>query len=281
LTFTKTLVKYFQKSCEEEFPIAAQHIHKSRDWFMNRAEKKQEIIVDEAQDLEAEYYTSLKKYAPVISYGSDDSQHLYNEQFSSEEDLKKIFPENKHFQLRENFRNTRRILNFAFHAFPEANIKYKVVESCKEEGVMPRFFYRTDTYLRNKDLIELLQSLLANSGTMNIAILTPLGVSKPEWYEYTSTYYSNLLSGKFELSHYHHKMEGDCPEIKNIHITPFKSAKGLEFDTVIVPCFEALEEEFDVVSRNDFYVGVTRAKSNLFLFSKLDMHDIHHVVENA
>ena len=58
-----------------------------------------------------------------------------------------------------------------------------------------------------------------------------------------------------------------------MHICSFKSAKGLEFDTVIIPKFEFI----DVASNNqlkEYYVAMTRAKINLILLTKLDANDI-------
>jgi hypothetical protein len=67
--------------------------------------------------------------------------------------------------------------------------------------------------------------------------------------------------------------EGDSPDgmagIENLHVTTFKSAKGLEFDTVIIPDFDKYPRicgNYNI-DWNDFYIGVTRAKMNLYLLS--------------
>jgi superfamily I DNA/RNA helicase len=49
-------------------------------------------------------------------------------------------------------------------------------------------------------------------------------------------------------------------EIKNIHVTTFKSAKGLEFDVVILPEFHLINNKFHIVDWRDWYVGITRTK---------------------
>ena len=71
--------------------------------------------------------------------------------------------------------------------------------------------------------------------------------------------------------------------MNNIHITPFKSAKGLEFDAVIIPCFDALLniDYFRRIDWKDFFVGVTRAKSRLFLFSNNDIPQYRDYVERV
>jgi len=53
-------------------------------------------------------------------------------------------------------------------------------------------------------------------------------------------------------------------DLKNILVTTFKSAKGMEFDTVIVLEFQLLNENL----KQQFFVGCTRARANLFLFCK-------------
>ena len=64
--------------------------------------------------------------------------------------------------------------------------------------------------------------------------------------------------------------------IENVHLTTFKSSKGLEFDVVIIPEFNSYirlinNQKYNVTSK-DFYVALTRAKRNLFLISDNDMN---------
>lgn len=68
---------------------------------------------------------------------------------------------------------------------------------------------------------------------------------------------------------------------KNIHITTFKSAKGLEFDTVIIPNFHRINEILGRFNTEwqDFYVAVTRAKSNLYLISNYNMPQLSTVAD--
>lgn len=65
-----------------------------------------------------------------------------------------------------------------------------------------------------------------------------------------------------------------CEIIKNLHVTTYKSAKGMEFDVVILPDFHDYNRKFNVVDWRDFYVGVTRTRSNLFLLSNCDLPHI-------
>ena len=65
--------------------------------------------------------------------------------------------------------------------------------------------------------------------------------------------------------------------IENIHVTTYKSSKGLEFDTVIIPDFDSYKwyiNNTDNTSENDYYVALTRAKTNLFLITKKSLRGI-------
>ena len=62
--------------------------------------------------------------------------------------------------------------------------------------------------------------------------------------------------------------------LENVHITTFKSAKGVEFDTVIIPNFDSYKwfmANTNNIGMNDYYVALTRAKINLFLINKFDL----------
>jgi superfamily I DNA/RNA helicase len=75
-----------------------------------------------------------------------------------------------------------------------------------------------------------------------------------------------------------------CGDIKNVHITTFKSAKGLEFDTVIIPNFHKYQEVDNLpeclhLKWQDYYVAITRARSNLYLISNYDMPQLNSVTD--
>lgn len=113
--------------------------------------------------------------------------------------------------------------------------------------------------------------------TENIAILLP-------WKRSVQNYVSALENKVDDFSHYYEDRQAfpdGCPQLKNVHITTFKSAKGLEFDTVIIPDFNNMASIVGSynVDWQDFYVGCTRARSNLFLLSNSNLPSLNEVVD--
>ena len=65
----------------------------------------------------------------------------------------------------------------------------------------------------------------------NIAILVP-------FQNWVDVFHKIIKDQGFTDCSFYKSDLDDISDIKNIHITTFKSAKGLEFDTVIIPNFQ-------------------------------------------
>ena len=130
--------------------------------------------------------------------------------------------------------------------------------------------------LYNDAIKQIIETFRAD--THNIAILVP--------FKKTVEQYHKILSD-FDIAHsmfYEDKntFRNGCPPIDNVHITTYKSAKGLEFDTVLVPDFGSMEylcSSYEILNWKDFYVAVTRARTNLYLFSDYPISSLSDVVE--
>uniref|UniRef100_UPI003217383D 3'-5' exonuclease n=1 Tax=uncultured Draconibacterium sp. TaxID=1573823 RepID=UPI003217383D len=302
LTFTTSLAYYLKTisskaissnpNDEHEVSIYEKYCDSTQNWYYKHAIKRAEIIVDEAQDMPLDFYKNrLNKYASRISYGADDKQILKSraknedgtfnlDVCSPEKELQKLF-RNRVYTLDENFRNTKRILEFANRVFKNAFVPKEEINSCRELGEIPSLLItQGDTQKQNDTIKDIIRQF--HTDDHNIGILAPL--ANVPWRDgeiLTAKYYYNLLKDEFDCSFYdfgEHDGHG-LTKMKNIHITPFKSAKGLEFDTVIIPCFDYYSFNFRVISWRDFFVGVTRAKSNLYLFSEKDIAQINSVVD--
>ena len=281
LTYTTTLKEYFYACCKGQNEKAANAVKtslrgkpNSKDW--------NEIIVDEAQDLPNSYYYDIKNLSKV-SYGADDTQILYNDQCSTERELQNIFMDNIECVLDRNFRNTQRIMIFVKQAFHDAYIPQSIIDSLANNvGVLPVLLitneskYEKTNDKQNNSIINIINQL--SSDTHNIAILVP-------WDRDVEVFKEVLKDKGIDYSSYsskNYEQTGGCGHIKNIHITTFKSAKGLEFDTVIIPKFNRYNEIFDSkfhLTWHDFYVGCTRARSNLYLIGDCDIPELNNVTD--
>lgn len=283
LTYTTTLARYLSECCRLQNRSAADNVRSAYSGCPKDYEKFSEVIVDEAQDLDSEYYDRINRFK--VSYGADDAQILYPEHCSSKSDLQERYPNNVDYVLDKNFRSTYAIMNFARVAFPDAYIPMSTLNALHnnpgEKPILittdgnPRFDSSAEAK-RNNSIREIIDAF--RSDTHNIAILVP--------FKNTVREYDVILdSMDIEHSHYYEDKSvfpDGCPAIDNVHVTTYKSAKGLEFDTVIIPDFGNMNylcDNIPTVEWNDFYVAVTRARSNLYLFSNYDMPALSSVVD--
>ena len=255
LTYTKSLEAYLKSSAASENRSAGMNVARTYDWTTNNYSKiYSEIIIDEAQDVEFGTYQFIKTLTGSVSYSADDNQMLYPSKGAKEQDLQSLFSSNSSYELFENFRNTIEIVKFVKSMFP-----LRLISNGKESGQTPLVICtNANQDTQCKVVLDLIKNF--NSSTHNIAILVPLQSHVNYWYSELKK--NGIGCSKFVSS------DGDFGTIENIHITTFKSSKGLEFDTVILPEFNRYQENIsnlNVVNENDYYVVFTRTRRNLFL----------------
>lgn len=262
LTYTKSLEKYLASSAFSENEGAGNHVNRTYWWTTHHANKDyEEIIIDEAQDVEETRYIQIQQLTPMVSYSADNNQIIFPAKSTREERLRQIFNGNAPYTLQENYRNTIEIVQFVRSMYP-----VRLINAGREHGPKPSVILSggdMDTQFSIvKDVIEEFQG-----ETHNIAILVPLAHSTVHQNQTVNFWYNQLVNDGISCS----KFTGDDGEIgliENVHITTFKSAKGLEFDTVIIPNFDRYRsniENLNVVEENDYYVVLTRARRNLML----------------
>ncbi|WP_300435935.1 DNA/RNA helicase domain-containing protein [Christiangramia sp.] len=253
LTYTKSLELYLSSSARTINQDAGDHVNRTYHWTIHEASAEyEEIIIDEAQDVNINKYFTINRLSDMVSYSADNNQSLYSNG-TKEEDLENLF-QNPHYRLRKNFRNSKQISQFVKSMFPDYLIQFG-----SQESMVPKLICsNADFTIQDKIVFDILESFAEE--THNIAILVPFQNSVQYWYDkireegYTCSKYSNH--------------DEEIERIENIHVTTFKSSKGLEFDTVIVPFFNQFQyfiDNYDIVEKNDYYVVFTRARTNLFL----------------
>ena len=279
LTFTRTLAIFLSECCRLQNVNAAEKTCSIHSWIWRylQASPRREIIIDEAQDLgyayidgthltwrkqsnEGVYYDRINIHRDYfsqrgckISYGADNAQCLNSEGITQEE-LRETYPLNTPRPLARNFRNSKKIMQFTQACFPEANLTDDYITSCGREGDKPIFIKTSN------DMDIILEKIEAwTAEDQNIAVLFL-------WKKDIKRYYE-CIKERFPDATYFASDNDVSMTLSNIHFTTFKSAKGLEFDTVIIPNFNKRFqdlERFNITWR-DYYVGVTRARTNLYL----------------
>lgn len=264
LTYTKTLEKYLAASAKSENRNAGNAVDRTYRWTTNNFEKYDEIIIDEAQDVEEARYTTIKNHSKIVSYGADDQQILYKNRSTTQQQLTAIFPQNQSYVLDENFRNSYEIMLYVKALFPQKLIPQSILNNLSQEGKRGNrpilLISNNNAAKQTKAIIDIINQF--KSATHNIAILVPLQ-------NHVTTYVNLIRNAGIQCSSFSTD-DGSLGEIDNVHVTTFKSSKGTEFDTVIIPDFENMLTniaQLNVINENDYYVAITRAKRNLYLIS--------------
>ena len=258
LTYTVSLEKFLKETCKTQNIEAANNVNRTYRWTSGNGQRHfEEIIVDEAQDVDASKYAIIKNFAEVVSYTTDDNQIIYPDQSTTKTQLSGIFG-NREFILQTNFRNTKQITRFVRSLFPDHMIK-----DGESTGPLPQLIHTNGNHDDKLNaIIDIINTY--SDPTHNIAILDPFKNTVRDLY--------NKLNDKgINCSFYVNEVnkEGELSDIERVHVTTFKSSKGLEFNTVIVPNFSSynwwLSERSNIVTENDIYVVLTRSKNNVFL----------------
>lgn len=278
LTYTKTLEHYLKASASTQSANAGNNIARTNCWLCdcpdNKVERKkfEEIIIDEGQDIKKGSFSQYFNYTEKISYGADERQIMY---LSSEEweELKDWLQTDSRFELnnkfgtielKRNFRNSKEILLLTRSVFPNFIIPQYIINDATTTGLKPIMKLHLGWGIQNQvnAIIDIINTYKGD--THNIAVLIPFARD-------IENYYNLIKSGldeNEEITKYQHEHE-EFKGLSGIHITTFRSSKGTEFDTVIIPEFHRFRVFIDhpnwEVTENDYYVAFTRAKTNLFL----------------
>ena len=288
-TYTTTLKVYLASCCktirDNDYPNAWMYSSQNVGTSLKNEYKVQnntfsEVIIDEAQDLSNDYFENISS---PVSYGADDSQILYPEHCSKQSELSRIFPNNVKYVLGKNFRSTQRIMQFCRQAFIQANIPMSIIQGLANNvGEKPVLLISNGNNFdpTNDEQDDAIERIINSfrSDTHNIAILVPFQSDVKVFEEVLE---EKGLKKDVDFSSYCNNDYDLGVKLLNIHITTFKSAKGLEFDTVIIPNFHKFYRicgKYNV-DWQDYYVACTRARTNLYLISNYNIRALDLVTE--
>jgi superfamily I DNA/RNA helicase len=264
LTYTKTLEHYLRQSAQSQNLESANNIDRTFWWLTHNASNYDEIIIDEGQDVGVGKYHKIKGFSDNVSYGADDAQSLYEDGCTPEQ-LANLFPENEEYTMHKNFRNSQEILQFTRSIFPSILIPQNTINNAIQTGLKP--IMKITGWNADEELQQIMGIINDFAGdTHNIGILVTS--------QNAVNQYFNLIKDKLntdmECTKYESNMD-NFDELSGIHITTFKSSKGTEFDTVVIPNFDSFDwiiKNKNPISEKDYYVAFTRTKTNLFLICK-------------
>jgi len=219
--------------------------------------KYNQILVDEGQDLSPNSYKLFDAISDEVSVSADEAQMVMDKgDGAKEQDILDILPHLKVYELDEIFRSTYEMYNFARYFVPyntRANSENLLQRLQRDNSGADKPY----VYLLNdlNDTFEVMQDIIDDNPTDNIGILLP-SISEVETY-------TKKLSDDYDVSSYHSGYS-DVPEmLHNIIVTTLKSAKGIEFDIVILPQAQNITDKMN----EEYFVGATRAKSELHILS--------------
>jgi superfamily I DNA/RNA helicase len=267
-TFHKWYWKIAQSGFNTNSPPTAEHMIDCLERSVLQRRELQEVLIDEGQDLPLCVYKSVPRFATRCFVGADNGQQVHPNHGARmeqiEESLRENFVPYRRFALGRNFRNTFETYRFARQFISRNNLVawdeviLDRLSRANRRGPKPVVI----TYQETNDRNTHLRTTLSNAEG-NVAILCPLGASPRNGKHSGSSVeevYDLVREFGIRASKYHNK--SSLPNrLERYIVTTFKSAKGMEFDAVIIPrvnFWKAIPEEW--------YVACTRARRQLFIY---------------
>ncbi len=253
---------HFEKALEE---VKKDEKSGARTW----AHGLQHFIIDEAQDFSCDVHSLIDKIKDLGNFSmtvlADENQQLDPDNNVTIKDLGEIYlmHDLQKYILRKNYRNTREIAEFAkkfYCGLPtgipelpdEHGEKPQLIETDDLDDAVDRIYRHVQLYEHEeigvlvkykRERKQIFKKLYARLGSSNITVQT-YGSAKEER---------------------NHGLVFDKPGI--VTVLCFKSAKGLEFDTVFLPELQTVQVDgtAGTNTKMDLYVMTSRARTRLFL----------------
>jgi superfamily I DNA/RNA helicase len=237
-----------------------------------------ELLIDEGQDLPLWIYDVLPEYYSRVVVGADEAQQVKpNMPRDHVEQIRCLMngatcQPHRPYPLGQNFRNTYETYRFARQFLPRAeyeevwnpNIVNRLLAK-NHHGRKPMVIPYSDTATRDTHM----QKVLRNAVGSTVGILCPIGPGQERYSgEAVGGMHKLITSWGFPATAYHSDLPVP-PTLKRFIVTTFISAKGLEFDIVVVPrmnFFRRPGPQATTKIREEMYVACTRARSRLYIY---------------
>ncbi|MEI6065686.1 MAG: hypothetical protein WCQ26_13925, partial [Pseudanabaena sp. ELA748] len=231
------------------------------------------FLVDEGQDVHPKVYHALPHLADHVMVGADDAQQMY-ERGARSGQIRQILEANGgvwHCELQYNYRNTFETYDFArqFVAdMPAANEQATVDLLRQHRSAGPDARPRVFVYTQDAQMVDRLTRIFRELHGSNIAVLAQRLTEVAAIVALMNTI--RIDGQPLQFSVYHSNLRVPDP-LQQILVTTFKSAKGMEFDAVILPFLPA---STNLDTRRQCFVACTRAVGSLHVFCHSSLHPL-------
>lgn len=238
-----------------------------REKLEKKADRFDEILIDEGQDLPLCVYQALPGITKRLSVGADTGQMLHGGGVSAEqiEDVLEAQKQLMPIELQYNYRNYFEVYDFGRQFMEHApSVHQSAILNNMPRGKggtnsLPVMIQARD----EEDTLDKLENLLLDNENVNVAVLLYFTEQVDRWHK-------RIKDRGFASTKFHSKMSEyergiHAARMENIVVTTFKSAKGLEFQVVIMPEMQHAMAEPKFMTPEHYYVGCTRATEKLYL----------------
>jgi len=217
------------------------------------------ILVDEGQDLTAEAFDLIKLIGRHVTVCIDHKQQIYEHGSRESDILRRLGLKRHNMSLLATYRCTPYIVDIASRLVPDPDQRREFVNQCRINGSgreQPLMYVAKDFEDEQKRLAEILRVRLGKGE--RVAVLVP---RKNQMFGFAK----GLTELGFEVET---KRDLDFTTNRPKVLT-FQSAKGLTFDSVLMPRLvntSFTRESSELIDRL-LFVGITRAMNWVYLSS--------------
>lgn len=271
-----------------------------KDEFSNVEDKEFDImIIDEYQDFELSFILFAIQSVRLGTYiFGDDEQMLYNNRVTATSKSILAKTQYKLFKLNQNFRVPRQLVGLINNIYKHSKHVYSKPVSFEESFLQEYTKKNLNTWSRESSRVELhhfsdhlaqltwlTDFLKSENRYENIGILLKQNDSRYNGYYFEGKFYKEMLPGILDTRKqlfdsgidvgYKYRREDklNFKGNRNINILTIHSAKGLEFDCVVLPFYSRTNVNFN---HNLPYVAFTRSSEKLIiLYSGIISEEMH------